>query len=287
MPRAAHSSAASGIGQDRPVVHDDASAVLRRAATAPETRRANRRWWDGEAAAYYAEHGSFLGDDRFVWGPEGLDEAEAHLLGEVSGRRVIEVGAGAAQCSRWLRQHGAHAVATDLSAQMLRRSQQIDAGGTTPVPLVQADAAALPFADRSFDLACSAYGAVPFVADSAHVMAEVTRVLVPGGRWVFSVTHPIRWALPDDPGEAGLVVRSSYFDRTPYVEQRDDGTAVYVEHHRTLGDRVREITAAGLVLEDLVEPEWPDGHELVWGGWSPLRGRLVPGTAIFVCRRPG
>jgi hypothetical protein len=96
----------------------------------------------------------------------------------------------------------------------------------------------------------------------------------------------MRWALPDDPGPAGLVVQSSYFDRTPYVEQAQDGAAVYVEHHRTLGDRVREIVAAGLVLEDLVEPEWPADHAGVWGGWSPMRGRLIPGTAIFCCRKP-
>ncbi len=54
-------------------------------------------------------------------------------------------------------------------------------------------------------------------------------------------------------------MRQSYFDRTPYVEQDETGAATYVEHHRTLGDRVREISAAGLVLVDLVEPEWPDG----------------------------
>jgi SAM-dependent methyltransferase len=269
------------------VDHDEVTSVVRRAADGAETSHANRRWWDEESGPYYAEHGSFLGDDRFVWGPEGLDEADAHLLGDVAGHRVLEIGAGAAQCSRWLRHHGAHAVATDLSAGMLQRAKRIDDGRPSGVPLVQADAVALPFADESFDVACSAYGAVPFVADSGRVMAEAARVLVPGGRWVFSVTHPIRWAFPDDPGEAGLVVRSSYFDRTPYVEQGDDGTAVYVEHHRTLGDRVREITAAGLVLEDLVEPEWPDRHRQVWGGWSPLRGRLVPGTAVFVCRRPG
>ena len=117
-------------------------------------------------------------------------------------------------------------------------------------------------------------------------MREVARVLRPGGRWVFSTTHPLRWALPDDPGEAGLVVRSSYFDRTPYVEEGLDGAAVYVEHHRTLGDRVRELVAAGFVLDDLVEPEWPDDNDQVWGGWSPHRGRLVPGTAIFVSHLP-
>ncbi len=77
----------------------------------------------------------------------------------------------------------------------------------------------------------------------------------------------------------------SYFDRTPYVEFAEGREAVYVEHHRTLGDRVREIVAAGLVLVDVVEPEWPEDHLETWAGWSRLRGRLIPGTAIFVAER--
>jgi SAM-dependent methyltransferase len=153
------------------------------------------------------------------------------------------------------------------------------------LPLVQCDATSLPFQDGYFDTVFTAYGAVPFVADSGAVMTQVARVLRTGGRFVFSTTHPIRWALPDDPGYPGLTVNSSYFDRTPYVEE-ESGVATYVEHHRTLGDRVRELTAAGLRLVDLVEPEWPTSNDQTWGGWSPLRGRLVPGTAIFVCEKP-
>ncbi|WP_225848453.1 class I SAM-dependent methyltransferase [Streptomyces sp. HPF1205] len=267
--------------------------ATRRIAGATESSRANRRWWDRNADDYQLEHGGFLGDARFVWGPEGLDEAQARLLGPASGlkdRAVLEIGAGAAQCSRWLAARGARPVALDLSARQLRHARRIDleaAGTGAAAPaLVQADAGALPFADASFDLACSAYGALPFVADTAGVQREVRRVLRPGGRWVFSVTHPVRWAFPDEPGPDGLTASSSYFDRTPYVEQDDRGTAVYVEHHRTLGDRVREITAAGLVLVDLVEPEWPAWNTQEWGGWSPLRGRLLPGTAIFVCEAP-
>ena len=257
--------------------------VTRRATDQAESARANRGWWDGEAEDYLAEHGAFLGDARFVWGPEGLSEADAHLLGDVAGARVLEVGAGAAQCARWLLAAGAEPVALDLSAEMLRRGRARAEG--LDVPLVQADAARLPFCAASFDAAFSAYGALPFVADSAGVQREVARVLRPGGRWVFSVTHPLRWAFPDDPGPDGLTATSSYFDRTPYVEQDESGAATYVEHHRTLGDRVREITAAGLELLDLVEPEWPAEHTRTWGGWSPLRGRLLPGTAIFVCRK--
>ncbi|NUS13968.1 MAG: class I SAM-dependent methyltransferase [Streptomyces sp.] len=265
--------------------------ATRRSAGLTESSRANRGWWDRNADEYQLEHGGFLGDARFVWGPEGLDEADAGLLGPAGGlkdRAVLEIGAGAAQCSRWLAAQGARPVALDLSRRQLQHARRIDeeaaaSGDTAPLPLVQADAGFLPFADASFDLACSAYGALPFVADSARVHREVRRVLRPGGRWVFSVTHPVRWAFPDEPGEEGLTAASSYFDRTPYVEQDEQGRAVYVEHHRTLGDRVREIAAAGLRLVDLVEPEWPRWNEQEWGGWSPLRGRLLPGTAIFVC----
>jgi SAM-dependent methyltransferase len=129
---------------------------------------------------------------------------------------------------------------------------------------------------------CTAFGAVPFVADSAAVMREVARVLRPGGSWVFSITHPMRWIFFDEPGEDGLIARNSYFDRHPYVEQDTDGVPSYVEQHRTLGDRVRELVGAGFTLRDLIEPEWPESHTQIWGQWSPLRGRLFPGTAIFV-----
>ena len=261
--------------------------VVRRDAGPAETARANRSWWDANADEYQVEHGAFLGDARFLWCPEGLYEDEVRLLGEVAGRDVLEVGCGAAQCARWLAGQGARVTGFDLSGRQLRHARRIDEElGRAPLRLVQADATALPFADASFDLACSAFGAVPFVADSARLMREVARVLRPGGRWVFSVPHPFRWTLPDVGDEHGLVVEHSYFDRRPYVEQDEDGAASYAEHHRTFGDRVRELTAAGLSLLDLVEPEYPEGLGDRWGGgWSALRGRLVPGTAVFVTRR--
>lgn len=174
----------------------------------------------------------------------------------------------------------------DLSRAQLEHARRLDAATGTAVVTVLADARALPFAPGSFDLACSAFGAVPFVADSAAVMREVCRVLRPGGRWVFSVSHPMRWCFPDDPGADGLTVRHSYFDLRPYVEQDEHASVTYAEHHRTLGDRVREVVTGGFTLLDVVEPPWPPALQREWGGWSPLRGALMPGTAIFVCERP-
>jgi SAM-dependent methyltransferase len=257
-----------------------------RQASSAEARRASRSWWDADADEYQNDHGDFLGDADFVWCPEGLREADARLLGAARGRRVLELGCGAAAAARWLAEEGADVVAVDLSAGMLRFAVAGAERTGVRVPLVQADALALPFRDAAFDIVCTAFGAVPFVVDSAAVMREVSRVLRPGGQWVFALTHPMRWIFLDDPGERGLIAVHSYFDRRPYIEQDSSGRITYIEQHRTLGDRVRELVAAGFVLRDLVEPEWPEGHERLWGQWSPLRGRLFPGTAIFVTEKP-
>jgi SAM-dependent methyltransferase len=255
-------------------------AVDDRAAT-----DAGRHWWDANAAEYLDEHGAFLGPADFVWCPEGLRESDAGLLGDLSGAQVLEIGAGAAQCSRWLAGRGVDVIATDVAESMLHAGLAYDEASGVRTPLVVADARVLPFPDASFDVAFTAYGAIPFVPDADRVHREVARVLRPGGRWVFSVTHPVRWAFPDDPGQPGLTAVRPYFDRRPYVEIAGSGRVLYAEYHRTLGDHVADLVSAGFVLDRLVEPEWPEGHDAVWGGWSPLRGALLPGTAIFVTHR--
>jgi SAM-dependent methyltransferase len=346
------------------------AAASRRAIGADEADAAARTHWEAEADSYQAEHGAFLAgshragggggtaDGAFVWGPEGLTEGEAGLLGPVDalvGRRVLEVGCGAAQCSRWLAVRGVQAVGVDIAVNQLRHAARLlpvaagaagnaasgvragrpvldggvfpppgqpepttlttpdrrgaanppaDAGPTRDggapdghhgcVPhdrrhggslrVVAATATALPFPDAIFHLAFASYGAVQFVADLARLLAEVRRVLVPGGRWVFSVTHPVRWAFPDDPGPDGLTATGSYFDRTPYVETTGSSVAVYAEFHRTVGDYVNALVAGGFTIESIAEPQWPEWNHAEWGGWSPLRGTHLPGTLIIGCR---
>lgn len=256
-----------------------------------ESHRGNRAWWSAEAEAYYAEHGEFLGDVDLVWGPEGVRESELRLLtgsgstADFADLDVLEFGCGAAQGARYVASCGGRVVGLDLAEGMLRVARRIDAQrGTAPLPLVQADASILPFADGSFDLAFSAYGATPFVADLPTMLRELARVLRPGGRLVYSTSHPIRWAFPDGPD--ALEATMNYFDRTPYVE-RTGGRVDYAEYHRTVGDHVRALVSAGFVLHDLVEPEWPEWNTETWGGWSPRRGAHIPGTAIFVAHRAG
>ena len=46
---------------------------------------------------------------------------------------------------------------------------------------------------------------------------------------------------------------------------------------------VERLAGHGFRITDLLEPEWPEGHVRVWGGWSGVRGRIGPGTAVIGC----
>lgn len=254
----------------------------RRPVTEEESRLANGADWDRYADEYQATHGEYLGDAGFLWGPEGLTEAEAGVLGPVADRDVLEVGSGAGQCSRWVRGQGGRSFGLDLSHRQLQHSRRIDEETGVVVPSVRGTATHLPFRDDSFDVVFCSFGALQFVADIDRAVAETARVLRPGGRFAFSITHPTRWMFPDDPTIEGLTATQSYWDRTPYVEVDDStGATAYAEHHRTLGDWVRILSGAGFRITTLLEPEWPERNDRLWGGWSRVRGRLTPGTAVF------
>lgn len=229
---------------------------------------ANRTWWDQDAHRYHKSHKNYL--SSFYWCPEMLHEKDARLLGDVAGKRILEIGCGSAPCTQWLQGKAELAVGFDLSMGMLRHGSG---------PLVQANALSMPFGDQAFDITFSTFGAIPFVESSATVLKEAARVLKPRGRFVMAINHPMRWIFEDAPDS--FAVAFSYFDRSGYTES-EGGRLTYAEQHRTLGDRVRELRQAGFILEDLIEPEWPQGLTETWGQWPPKRGRIFPGTAIFV-----
>lgn len=103
----------------------------------------------------------------------------------LSGReRVIDVGCGAGHVTVGLAPTAGHITAVDLTNAMLAQTQaQVTAKGYTNVTVREADVAALPFADGSFDVAVSRYAAHHF-ADPSAALHEIRRVVVPGGRFL-------------------------------------------------------------------------------------------------------
>jgi SAM-dependent methyltransferase len=104
-------------------------------------------------------------------------------------RRTLDVGSADAPSVAWMRTGQQH-VNLDLIAD-----------GLVPGEGVCGSATRLPFADATFDVV-SAFDVVEHCADDALALAELTRVLVPGGRLLVSVPA-YQWAWSDHDVQAG------------------------------------------------------------------------------------
>ena len=108
--------------------------------------------------------------------------------------RVLETAAGTGIVTRRLRDalpKDAHLIATDLNPPMLEAARAKFAPGER-VEFRPADATALPFADGSFDAVVCQFG-VMFYPDKDKSYREVSRVLTPGGHYLFSVWDSMRF----------------------------------------------------------------------------------------------
>ena len=98
-------------------------------------------------------------------------------LGPLEGSTVLDVGAGTGIATRQLRERGAHVVAIDPGTLVLARA----VARTPALPAVVADGVHLPVRDQAVDLVC--FAQAWHWLDPATRVAEVHRVLRPGGRW--------------------------------------------------------------------------------------------------------
>jgi ubiquinone/menaquinone biosynthesis C-methylase UbiE len=95
--------------------------------------------------------------------------------------RVIDVAAGNGNATLAAARQFAEVTSTDYVEALLERGKQRAAAERLPVTFKQADAEALPFADRCFDVALSTFG-VMFAPNQETAAAELSRVVRKGGR---------------------------------------------------------------------------------------------------------
>lgn len=110
--------------------------------------------------------------------------ATTRAIAPRKGMRVLDLAAGTATSSAAIAKHGAHVVAADFSEGMLAEGRKRHADNPL-IEFVWADATALPFDDNSFDAATISYG-LRNVSDPKKALAEMLRVVKPGGRVVIA-----------------------------------------------------------------------------------------------------
>lgn len=241
---------------------------------------ANRRFWNQISHAYQHEHDPQIGAAPRLWGMYAIPDAHVRALGDVTGKRVLELGCGAGQWSRSLAAEGATVVGLDLSEAQLAAAAR--AMGTARYPLMQGAAERLPFADDSFDLVFCDHGGLSWAPPHLAV-PQAARVLRHGGRLVFNATSPWTEVCYDDAADrVTTTLNRDYFGPNTIAE--DHGA---VSYQLTYGDWIKTLRGAGLIIDDLIEPRpepgTPNGyHETDPSDWA----HHWPAEMLWVTHKP-
>lgn len=215
------------------------------------------------------------------YGPDIPTEAELRLLGDLSGRRVLELGCGAEPSAIAFAKQGAATIAVDPSAEQLARARRRCEREGARVELHNSDLADLAFVRaESIDVVFSAL-AFSTVGDLNRLFRQIHRVLKANGTLTFSIRHPAV-QLVDPDGDQPLVVRRSYFDRAVRPAADDGGE---VEHHYTFADLFTGLTRARCRVDAVLEPEPTPGAPRS-PHWREVY-RHVPSTLILRARKDG
>ena len=241
----------------------------------------NAAAWDRYAAAY--QSGAQLSTGTAHYGPDIPTEAELRLLGDLKGKRVLELGCGGAQSAISFVKQGATAIGVDFSAEQLAFARRLCEREEVRVELRHGDLADLAFlrAD-SIDLVFSAY-TFGYVEDLNRVFRQVHRVLKVGAPLVFSLPHPAYDMIDDDDTDHPLLIRRSYFDKTP-IEYQVSGIS-FTDYHHTLAELYMGLTRASYRVDLMLEPEPRKGGARSQDWRDAFQ--LVPRTLIVRARKEG
>ncbi|MGW5717857.1 GrpB family protein [Amycolatopsis sp. NPDC003865] len=164
------------------------------------------------------------------------------LAGDVSGRRVLDVGCAAGHLSALLAERGADVLGVDVSAGMVSAARR-KFGDVARFEVADVTRP-LDLPDGSIDVVTASL-VLHYVEDWGPALAEFRRVLTPGGLLVFSVHHPgedWRW-----------FEKENYFELELLEDEFPPGQRVRF-YRRPLSWTFQAVRDAGFAVDKLVEP---------------------------------
>lgn len=185
-------------------------------------------------------------------------------LGNVIGKKILDLGCGEGGYARELTSRGADVVAVDCSQSSIDySSEQAEKNGLTIQHYVRNSNDLYDIKECTFDLVlCSMM--LMDCEDFEGTIKEVVRVLKPSGKLYASVLHPCF----DGDHREGIgrqgeginrqVVVKNYFEPSTWKAPLPNGNTSVIWRHRTLEEYIKVFIKSGLVIEDLNEPRPTD-----------------------------
>jgi SAM-dependent methyltransferase len=238
----------------------------------------NADLWD----AGYDEHGD--SNRRYSSDPVLL-----RMLGDVRSKRVLDAGSGTGYLSRLLARAGAQVTAVENARRFHEIALEYERRDPLRIDFRHGSISSMPWLeDASFDAAVANYVLMD-VADYEASIAEIARVLKPGGGLVYAIVHntiDFRWDCPpsDSPRKDDRVGwrDAGYFERRAgYVQWGE--FQPFLTFHRPLRDYITACNAVGLELRDLDEPYLTEEGQRVLPPSEVQSTRQAPISYVLKC----
>ena len=213
-----------------------------------------------------------------------LDSWMLESLGDISGKRVIDIGCGEGRFCRLITGLGAETTGIDLTEALVERARSLAVCRERYLVGNAEDLS--PIDDESFDLAVS-YIVLVDLLDYRSSIQAAFRVLRPGGRFIVCNVHPMRSSTP-----LGWIRQGNEKLFYPVDNYTIEGPREFnwwgkpfVNMHRTVSSYIAAFLEAGFVLEGLQEPT-PSDAQLAENPTFDDEFR-IPNFIIYKLKKPG
>jgi len=235
-----------------------------------------KKWWESVSKDYQKESKIKIG---IHYGPGAPFEDKLKLLGNLKGKKVLEVGCGGAQCGIAMAKKGAKVTGIDISDEQLKFAKKLAEKNKVKIKFIQRDFRRFPeVKSNSQDIVFSAF-AFEYADNLLSTFKESYRVLKEKGIFVFSLDHPFFSVSIGD--------QKSYFDTGKIVQ--NFGEEDFVAYNHTVSELFNYLIEAGFIVEKMIEPDSRKKYkgDPWYGLWdyTPKNLNKVPPTIIFKARK--
>jgi 2-polyprenyl-3-methyl-5-hydroxy-6-metoxy-1,4-benzoquinol methylase len=242
--------------------------ITRQSGEFPEQADENRRIWDANARWWDDQIGDGNDFQTLL-----IEPPTERLLDVHAGDTILDIACGAGRFARRMAELGARVVAFDYSAEFIARARERTAPAGASIEYRVMDTAdvesVVALGTRRFDKAVCTM-ALMDMPEIGPVFGALARVLIPGGAFVFSVTHPCfhsaaiqRFAELQEEDAGRHLIRSGvkvWSYRSPFA-RKTEGIVGQPEaqwfFHRPISALFRSGFEAGFVVDGIEEPGFP------------------------------
>ncbi|GKV56140.1 hypothetical protein NCCP2222_20870 [Sporosarcina sp. NCCP-2222] len=244
-----------------------------------ETLHVNKKSWDEVAHRFFGRN------PLPNYGPLAPSEEDLHLLGDVSGCKVLDIGCGSGHSLLYMGERGAAELwGVDLSKTQIETARNVLADMTAPVHLFESPMEKDPgLPDNYFDIVYSIF-ALGWTTDLQATIQNVHRYLKTGGTFIFSWEHPLH-------SRARLADGSLHFDKSYHEEGPYDHEAWHapaIMQQLKVSTYINTLADHGFQIEKIIEDvalteEDREKHENRW--YSYEKATKLPTTLIIKCKK--